>query len=87
MDRSYEQEKDFKKTDLEILLASIRIIERLDSNEYLFLKKGICPKCGGKLGQRQIQHGGGPEEPPHSLTYISGCLDCDYELNRETIHI
>jgi len=82
------REKDITKKDLDILLASTRVVERVDSNENVLLSMSICPKCGEKVGSRPpIEHYGHPEDPPHSITYVDGCLICDYELNRETISI
>ena len=80
--------KDVTKEDFEIFLELTRLAERIDAKENYLLSQGICPKCGSRLTQKQIYHGGTEYDPePYAVTYIDGCEACDYELNRETIDL
>ena len=86
--RKIKKENDLNKKDLESLLKIIRLSENINAKENILLNNGICPKCGGNLTQKQIYHGGSELNPePYAITYIDGCEDCDFELNRETIDI
>ena len=82
------RESDLNKEDIEALIFIVKVATTITAKENLLLSNGVCPKCGKKIGQRPIYHGGTEEDPvPYAVTYIIGCEECDYELNRETIDL
>ena len=79
---------DLTQDDLGNLVELIKVIERLDARESVFLQQNICPKCGGKITQTQRAVGGSAEEPmPYAVIYRIGCENCDYEIDSETIEV
>lgn len=85
--REINSVKDLTQEDLINLVELIKIAERLDARESVFLQQNICPKCGGKITQTQRTVGGSEDSMPHTIIYRIGCNNCDYELDTETIDV
>lgn len=85
--REIKSIQDLSQEDLINLAELIKITERLDARESVFLQQNICPKCGGKITQTQRAIGGSEDSMPYAVVYRIGCKDCDYEIDSETIDI
>jgi len=79
---------DLNQDDLDNLVELVKVVERLDARESVFLRQNVCPKCGRKIAATQRQVGGSPDDPtPYAIIYRLGCENCDYEVDSESIEV
>jgi len=70
--------------DVSFIIESTEKKERIDAEKWTLIAQDICPRCGGKIRETETYSPARSDEPPDTVYYRVGCLNCNFEITSES---